>query len=98
MPGMAMSRIRHLVCVDAIGREELFRRRERLDRKAELLQQVGQRLAHGLVVIDDRYKWACMPSRIPHHGAAHPSQQASETVAKIADGVCTHHGCRRNRK
>ena len=26
---------------DAIGREELFRRRERLDRKAELPQQVG---------------------------------------------------------
>ena len=41
---------------DVIGREELFRRRERLDRKAELPQQVGQRLAHGLVVIDDRHE------------------------------------------
>src|SRR5208282_3432054 len=41
---------------DAIGREELFRRRERLDRIAELPQQVGQRLAHGLVVIDDRHE------------------------------------------
>jgi hypothetical protein len=39
-----------------IGRQELFRRRERLDRKAELPQQVGQRLAHGLVVIDDRHE------------------------------------------
>ena len=41
---------------DAIGREELLRRRERLDREAELPQQVGQRLAHGLVVIDDRHE------------------------------------------
>ena len=31
---------------EAIGREERFRRRERLDRKAELPEQVGKRLAH----------------------------------------------------
>src|SRR4029077_3879377 len=37
---------------DAIGREELLRRRERAGCKAELLQQVGQRLTHGLIVID----------------------------------------------
>src|SRR5581483_9314130 len=48
---------------DAIGREELFRRRERLGCKAELPQQVGQRLAHGLVVVDDRDEGA-----VDHHG------------------------------
>jgi hypothetical protein len=41
---------------NASGREELFRRRERLDREVELPQQVGQRLAHGLIVVDDRYE------------------------------------------
>src|SRR6266446_7167088 len=39
---------------DAIGREELFSRRECPSRIASLSQQVGQRLAHGLVVIDHR--------------------------------------------
>jgi len=37
---------------DAIGREELFRRRERTGCKAKLRQQVGQRFADRLVVID----------------------------------------------
>jgi hypothetical protein len=41
---------------DAIGRKKLLRRRERLGRIAELPQQVGQRLANGLVVIDDRHE------------------------------------------
>src|ERR1700680_1663144 len=36
---------------DTIGGKEGFRRRERLGGKAELPQQVGQRLANGLVVI-----------------------------------------------
>ena len=55
-PGIATSRIRQLVSLDDVGREERFGRRERLDGKAELPQQVGQRLAHGLVVIDDRHQ------------------------------------------
>src|SRR5580704_951026 len=38
---------------DAIGGEELFRRREGADCKAELLHQVGQRLAHRFVVVND---------------------------------------------
>ena len=42
--------------VDAIRREELFRRRERAGRKTELLQQVRQRLADGFVVVDYGYK------------------------------------------
>ena len=42
--------------LDAIGREELFRRRERASRKTEFSQQVGQRLAHGFVVVDDRHE------------------------------------------
>src|SRR5580704_1663622 len=37
---------------DAIGREELFRRSERTGYKAELRQQIGQRFADRLVVID----------------------------------------------
>src|SRR5262249_10028736 len=45
------------------GHEEGFRRRKRLDRKAALPQQVGQRLAHGLVVIDDRHQ-----GTLAHHG------------------------------
>jgi hypothetical protein len=48
---------------DAIGREELFRRRERLDREVELPEQVGQRLAQGPIVVDDRYERA-----FGHHG------------------------------
>src|SRR5690242_3795688 len=43
---------------EAVGSEELLRRREGFGRVAALPQQVGQRLAHGLVVVDDRYKWA----------------------------------------
>ena len=39
---------------EAIGRQELLRRRERLDREPEHLQQVGQRLPRRLVVIDQR--------------------------------------------
>src|SRR5258706_545791 len=42
---------------DGIGREEFLCRREHRDRKAEFAQQVRQRLAHGLVVIDDRNQW-----------------------------------------
>src|SRR6516162_4927462 len=38
--------------VHAIGREKLLRRRKGLSRKSELFQQVGQRLAHRLVVIN----------------------------------------------
>src|SRR5690348_14915650 len=41
---------------DATGREKLLRRRERLGRKAAFPQQVGERLAHRLVVIDDRHE------------------------------------------
>jgi hypothetical protein len=37
---------------DAIGREELFRRRECPDCKAELPKQIRKRLAHRFVVID----------------------------------------------
>jgi hypothetical protein len=48
---MAMSRTRQRVY--ATGGEEFLRRGERLDRESELLQQVRQRLADGLVVIDD---------------------------------------------
>src|SRR4051794_38518892 len=44
--------------IDAIRGEELFSRRERPGRKAELPQQVGKRLAHRLVVIDYRYEQA----------------------------------------
>src|SRR5260370_1340841 len=36
---------------DGIGREEVFRRRECLDREAKLPQEVRERLAHGLVVV-----------------------------------------------
>src|SRR5258706_4269455 len=42
---------------DGIGREEFLCRRKHRDRKAEFAQQVRQRLAHGLVVIDDRNQW-----------------------------------------
>jgi len=38
--------------VDAIRREEIFRRRERAGCETELLQQVRQRLADGAVVVD----------------------------------------------
>ena len=41
---------------DDIGREERLGRGKRLGGKAELPHQVGQRLAHGLVVIDDRHQ------------------------------------------
>ena len=39
-----------------IGCQEVFRRRECLNRIDELPQQVGQGLTDGLVVIDDRHK------------------------------------------
>jgi hypothetical protein len=55
---MATSRIRHRVWPTQSDDEELFRGGERPGREAELSEQVGQRLAHGLahelVVIDDR--------------------------------------------
>jgi hypothetical protein len=39
--------------VDTFGSDELFSRRKYLDGKSELLDQMGKRLAYGLVVIHD---------------------------------------------
>jgi hypothetical protein len=44
--------------IDAIGYEELFRRRECTGGKAERLQQIGQRLTDGCVVVDHGHKYA----------------------------------------
>jgi hypothetical protein len=41
---------------NALGGEEFLGRRERPDRKAELLQKIWERFAHGLVIIDDGYE------------------------------------------
>src|SRR5262249_43809279 len=48
---------------DTAGREEILGGRERLDREAKLPEQIGQRLAHRLVVIDHRDERALF-----HHG------------------------------
>ena len=50
---------------DAIGGEKLFRRGERLDAEAERPDQVGQRLAYGFVIIDDRHEWVSGFHEIP---------------------------------
>src|SRR6266550_631515 len=42
--------------LDKIRCEKRFRRRERLDLETELPQQVGERFAHRLVVVDDRHE------------------------------------------
>src|SRR5947208_15239792 len=42
--------------LDRIRCEKLFRRRERLDVETALPQQVGERFAHRLVVVDDRHE------------------------------------------
>src|ERR1700679_176003 len=44
--------------VNGIRREKLFGRGEPLGRKTQLAQQIRQRLANGLVVINYRYQWA----------------------------------------
>ena len=41
--------------VNVVGCEERLRRGERLGRISELSQQVGQRLAHGFIVVDHGY-------------------------------------------
>ena len=41
---------------DGIGREKLLGQRESPDREAELPDQIGQRLAHRFIVIDNRHK------------------------------------------
>ena len=43
--------------VAGFGGEERFGRCERLNGKPDLLQQVGQRLADGVAVVDDRHQW-----------------------------------------
>ncbi len=40
-----------------VGGEEIFSGGEDLDGEAELRQQIGERLAHRLVVIDHRHQW-----------------------------------------
>jgi hypothetical protein len=56
MPGMAMSRIRHLVWQTQSDARNSSADENAWTAKAELPQQVGQRLAHGLVVIDNRHE------------------------------------------
>ncbi len=58
MPGMATSRIRHCVWPMRSDARNSSADANVCDRKAELPQQVGQRLAHGFVVIDHRNEWA----------------------------------------
>lgn len=57
--------------VDVIGCEERLRRGERLSRIPELPNQVGQRLAHGFIVIDNGYEW------MPDHHRLFTPQDAS---------------------
>src|SRR5262249_34722020 len=66
------------------GHEEGFCRRKRLDRKAALPQQVGERLAHGLVVIDDRHQDTVAPHGLLLTGAA--SVTAGRPVAAGLSG------------
>ena len=64
MPGMAMSRIRHWSGRRNPDARNSSADENACDRKAKLPQQVGQRLAHGLVVIDDRHERTDRPSRL----------------------------------
>ena len=68
MPGNPTSRIRQPCVGQGVGGEELFRRRERLNGKAELPQQVGQRLAHRFAVVDDRNQWTLLMLRSSEAG------------------------------
>src|SRR5262249_40507925 len=56
--------------IDVIGCQELFGRREHLSRVAQLLQQVWQRLAYGLVVVDDRHERTIYHRAFPHDAAS----------------------------
>ena len=42
--------------LDDMGREKILGRWERLNAEAQLLEEIGERLAHGLVIIDDAHQ------------------------------------------
>ncbi len=64
-----------------IRREELLGRRECLDGESEFPQQVGKRLTHGIVVVDDRHEW-----RVIGHGTF------VSCVAVVAESAHGTHG------
>ena len=71
---------------DAIGREKLFS--QRLDREAELPQQVGPRLARGLIRRRRPIRASAWPSRVPHDvlRIRHPGRRNSPKTARV---LCT---------
>src|SRR5262249_62416656 len=67
---------------NTLGHEECFRRRKSLDRKAALPQQVGERLAHGLVVINDRHQCT-----FAHHGLLMTCAASVTAGGRLAPGL-----------